>query len=55
MSSADDAEVERAIELSLSEPCSAQEEDEYLNRAIQESLGPSFAATSEPAYSESSC
>ena len=47
-SSADDAEVNRAIELSLSEPCSAQEEDEYLNRAIQESLSPSFTTTSEP-------
>jgi hypothetical protein len=48
MSSADDPEVKLAIELSLSEPCSAQEEDEYLNRAIQESLSPSFTTTSEP-------
>ena len=55
MSSADDPEVKRAIELSLSEPCSAHDEDADLNRAIQVSLSLSeqvyeryFTAPSEP-------
>jgi hypothetical protein len=48
MSSADDPEVKRAIELSLSEPCSAHDEDEDLNRAIQESLTLSSTPTSKP-------